>query len=452
MLLLIDMFRIDKQTLSDLNALDWNSRSLLRFFNHTLTIGGNDVLYGYFLYPLDDVEEIRQRQEAIAHLAGCNIDSFFDKYMMIDLERYLSLPGELHSDSPLPYYLEKISTNFMSKSYKKERILIKRSVAEIAMIILNLRAWLEEVLECENPVGILRTYSDTLKDLSVDLSVDELQTLSDGKSSIHLIIKYDYLFRNLKRSEVKEIFTIYYSIDALRSVAKSFDKVNMSFPHFLTDQSGSMLLRISGLYNLALDSPVKNNIEIENCKNIWFLTGANMTGKSTLLKSMGSSIYLAHMGFPVPAKSMQIHLFRGLMTTINLGDNLASGYSHFFNEVYRVKRIAESIRDEGKMIVMFDELFKGTNYEDSYEATKKLIESISKLKGSIFIISSHITELEEELNNNERVAFKYLKTTMEDDEDVSFTYQLAEGIDRTKLGMWFLEREDVFKTFEKIKS
>ncbi|KAF5279856.1 hypothetical protein FQR65_LT15218 [Abscondita terminalis] len=135
---------------------------------------------------------------------------------------------------------------------------------------------------------------------------------------------------------------------------------------------------------------------------------------------------------------------KGLMTTINLGDNLASGYSHFFNEVYRVKRIAESIRDEGKMIVMFDELFKGTNYEDSYEATRKLIESISKLEDSIFIISSHITELEQELKNNERVTFKYLKTTMQNGTNISFTYQLTEGVDKTKLGMWFLEKEDVF--------
>ncbi|MGJ1497304.1 hypothetical protein ACR79R_08290 [Sphingobacterium spiritivorum] len=69
------MFRIDKQTLSDLNALDWNSRSLLRFFNHTLTVGGSDILYSYFLHPLDNVEEIRQRQEAITQLADWDIDS-----------------------------------------------------------------------------------------------------------------------------------------------------------------------------------------------------------------------------------------------------------------------------------------------------------------------------------------------------------------------------------------
>ncbi|MGJ1319916.1 MutS-related protein [Sphingobacterium spiritivorum] len=446
------MFRIDKQTLSDLNALDWNSRSLLRFFNHTLTVGGSDMLYSYFLHPLDNVEEIRQRQEAITQLADWDIDSLFDKYMMIDLERYLGLPNELHSDNPLLFYLEKFSSNFMSKSSKKERILIKQSVAEIAMIILNVGAWLEKAVTSANPAGVLKTYSDSFKDLSADLDMEELKVLSKGKNPILLLIKYDYLFRNLKRLEVKEIFTIYYNIDALRSVAKSFDKTNMSFPDFSTDQSQNILLQIKDLYNLALENPVKNNITVENCRNIWFLTGANMTGKSTLLKSMGASIYLAHMGFPVPAKSMQIQLFRGLMTTINLGDNLASGYSHFFNEVYRVKRIAESIRDEGKMIVMFDELFKGTNYEDSYEATRKLIESISKLEDSIFIISSHITELEQELKNNERVTFKYLKTTMQNGTNISFTYQLTEGVDKTKLGMWFLEKEDVFNTFKEIKS
>ncbi|WP_313263700.1 hypothetical protein [Sphingobacterium sp.] len=67
--------------------------------------------------------------------------------------------------------------------------------------------------------------------------------------------------------------------------------------------------------------------------NLWCLTGANMTGKSTLLKTIGSCVYLAHLGSPVPADAMKTVHFDGIMVTINLGDNLSTGASHLFNEV-----------------------------------------------------------------------------------------------------------------------
>ncbi|MBK6527650.1 MAG: hypothetical protein IPG07_20145 [Crocinitomicaceae bacterium] len=70
-----------------------------------------------------------------------------------------------------------------------------------------------------------------------------------------------------------------------------------------------------------------------------FLTGANMAGKSTLLKSLGLSIYLAHIGFPVPAKKFQTTLYNGIITTINLPDNINKGYSHFYHEVIRKRKL-----------------------------------------------------------------------------------------------------------------
>ncbi|MEH3114876.1 MutS-related protein [Pedobacter terrae] len=69
-----------------------------------------------------------------------------------------------------------------------------------------------------------------------------------------------------------------------------------------------------------------------------------MAGKSTFLKSVGISIYLAHLGFPVPAANMETGIWQGLISTINLPDNLNQGYSHFYNEVLRVKQVAEKIK------------------------------------------------------------------------------------------------------------
>lgn len=449
-LLSMSMFTIDKQTLSDLNAVSWNASSLLDFFDNTITVGGRDVLYDYFLHPLNDEGQIQHRQEAIAYLANLNIDKLFDKYMMDDLERYLNLPQELHSQSQFSHYLDKLSTNFWSLTYERERLLIKQSIREIAQIMVNLFTFFEDARCSGKPIGLLKTLSESFIELSKDFDVKELKEVSLGRNGLQTIIKYDYIFRNVKKSDIRKCFAMWYTMDALRSVSKSFSKKLLAFAQFVKE--GEALLNIKGFYNLALENPVKNDVEIERHRNIWFLTGANMTGKSTLLKSVGACIYLAHLGFPVPADSMQITLFHGLMTTINLGDDLAAGHSHFFSEVHRLKMTAKMLLEKGKMVIILDELFKGTNYQDAYEATLKLMDSIAGIEDAIFFISSHIAELADELKKNEQVVFKFLTTQMDDDKGVTFNYRLASGVADKKLGMWFLDREKVFDTFKQVKS
>ncbi len=75
------------------------------------------------------------------------------------------------------------------------------------------------------------------------------------------------------------------------------------------------------------------------------------------------------MGFPVPASGMEFSVQSGMFTTINLPDNINMGYSHFYAEVMRVKKVAESGGILKNLIVIFDELFRGTNVKDAYEAT-----------------------------------------------------------------------------------
>ncbi len=89
--------------------------------------------------------------------------------------------------------------------------------------------------------------------------------------------------------------------------------------------------------------------QCEHCfeHNLVFLTGANMAGKSTFMKSFGVAVYLAHMGFPVGAEEMVFSVQDGMYTSINVPDNLDAGFSHFYAEVLRVKRAAEEV-SQGK--------------------------------------------------------------------------------------------------------
>src|SRR3546814_20833413 len=73
------------------------------------------------------------------------------------------------------------------------------------------------------------------------------------------------------------------------------------------------------------------------------------------------------LGFPVPATRMRTCVLDGLITTINLADNIGAGYSHFYTEVKRVKLVAERIQQTDRLLVIFDELFRGTNVKEAYE-------------------------------------------------------------------------------------
>ncbi len=114
-----------------------------------------------------------------------------------------------------------------------------------------------------------------------------------------------------------------------------------------------------------------------------------MAGKSTFMKSFGIAVYLAHMGFPVPAAGMKFSVLNGMYTTINLPDNINKGYSHFYAEVVRVRKVAESIGNSKNLLVIFDELFRGTNVKDAYDATVAVTGLLPQIKTVIHHIDTY---------------------------------------------------------------
>lgn len=200
------------------------------------------------------------------------------------------------------------------------------------------------------------------------------------------------------------------------------------------------------MHHPCIQGAVSNDMAITKDKNIFFLTGANMAGKSTLMKSFGIAVYMAHMGFPVAAKRMQFTVQDGLYTSINVPDNINMGYSHFYAEVLRVKKVAIEISRSKKLVVIFDELFKGTNVKDAFDATLAVTRALANRKACSFLISTHIIEVGEELGkacNN--VTFAYLPTVMEGSVP-RYTYKLKPGITADKHGMIIIHNEKIIET------
>ena len=222
---------------------------------------------------------------------------------------------------------------------------------------------------------------------------------------------------------------------------------NLSFPKFKEQDEPEINAR--GLRHLMLDEPVAYDLIMDKNANFIFLTGANMAGKSTLIKAVGLSVYLAHLGMGVPAKSMQLTLFEGILTNINVEDNLVKGESYFFNEVKRIKETILKITNGKRWLVLIDEIFKGTNIQDAMKCSLAVIKGLIKMENGLFILSTHLYEIGEDLKQLPSISFKYFETKLIDNE-LFFSYQLKDGVSEDRMGYLILQKEGVTTLLEKI--
>src|SRR3546814_8035372 len=152
--------------------------------------------------------------------------------------------------------------------------------------------------------------------------------------------RIDYLLRNKYHHETLNLLDQVYLLDAYDAIAIAVRKHGFTFPEFCDDEA----LLLEGVFHPLLNHPTPNDLSFRPDRRLNFSTGANMAGKSTLMKAVGIAVYLAHLGFPVPATRMRTCVLDGLITTLHLADNIRAGYSHFYTEVKRVKPVAETIQ------------------------------------------------------------------------------------------------------------
>jgi DNA mismatch repair protein MutS len=185
-------------------------------------------------------------------------------------------------------------------------------------------------------------------------------------------------------------------------------------------------------------------------KNFLFLTGANMSGKSTLIRAMGVGALLAHIGMGVPAKAMQISFLEGIVTNMQVEDNIFLGESYFFAEVQRMKLTAQKLSKNRYHLVLMDELFKGTNVHDAYECSKAVIDGLLKQNDNLMALSTHLNELSDNLKEQLNVWFRYCYTDISVDGEYKFTYQLREGVSKDRIGYLVLKKEGVLDLLHKV--
>lgn len=439
-------FITDKQTISDLDILGKRGKaSIYDIFNQTRTNGGAKLLEKMFSCPLSDLHEINYRSRIIKCFHSSNIAFPIESELLDAAEKYLD-----NTDTRSQLMNEDDNLGRKVRTIMKTDIesqMITNGISALIIIFHDLRIFMTRISELFSNTEFKEEMTGIYSIID-DLRWRAIYNRRPGKKiPFSDMVELDKLFRFTNREQVITLLERVYVIDVYMSVARIAALKNMTFAEAFV--KGDNYLKLEGVYHPFLKHPVANTIIISKEKNVVFLTGANMAGKSTFMKAVGIAVYLAHMGFPVPVAKMEFSVCDGIFTTINLPDNLNSGFSHFYSEVLRVKKMAEQVKAGKNIFVIFDELFRGTNVKDAYEATVAITRALTQKPNCMFVMSTHLMEAGEVLKvDNTRINFLFLPTIMKEGNPV-YTYRLEAGISADRHGMMIIQKENILNILKK---
>jgi DNA mismatch repair ATPase MutS len=436
--------QVDKITLQDIGLFDNEDHvGLANHLNFCKSNGGQVYLNSYLHNPLSNLTAIQDRQKALT--------VFIDAMMKLDemkisngtcliIEKFFET-----SFKNIPVQISLPGAYWYQFWNKADYSLIKYSVEHLVLFIQNLMDFVA-VFEQASNNPVLENLVQKINKL---LQHPDLAYLKDKQkiTNPQEILALGHFFLYRYKNNTNSLLELFYELDALYSLAKAHQVYHFQFPHWIDDEKP--YLAVEQAAHPLVSNAIGNDLTLSPDKNFLFLTGANMAGKSTFIKTIGIVVYLSHIGMGAPAQKITLTVMDGLITNLNIADNVVKGESYFYNEVQRIKNTVLKINDGKKNCVLIDELFKGTNILDAMKCSTKVIEGLQKLRSSLYILSTHLYEISENLQPYQNIQFSYFETSVKDKE-LHFEYHLTPGISQDRIGYLILEREGVVTLLDAI--
>lgn len=459
--------------------------SLFQLINDTLTKGGREKLVSNLsLKKLPTKEVIEKKQEAIKELGEKikwrqellvkgkttiknkkketqELEAFLAwstekkekgvskklvAYLFIAIT-FLSIVLSIIKIIPPSYILLVLLINFaviklLTKDYKADLEMfnsIKHTIKSYAEIL--------ELIEKEEfKSAYLKDIKDKLKSDTSNSCGEEMKKLSNlldwiGDSSgnayyliINILIFSDiFIVENLEdwrsqnSKELEVWIGVISEIDALSSISNIyFDFDKFTFPK-ISDKKEVKGKAIG--HPLIGEKAVRNDYSLSNNKRVTLITGSNMSGKSTFLRTIGLNLLLSYIGAPVFSDEFTCGIFN-IYTCMRTKDNLEENISSFYAEILRIKILIEATKKGEDVFFLLDEIFKGTNSLDRHIGATELIKQLIN-GGAIGLVSTHdldLCNLEESDNRIENYNFREYY----EDNKIKFDYKLRVGKSETQ--------------------
>ena len=458
----------------------FGERSLFQFLNRTCTPFGKETLSSWLRQLLDKKEEIETRQQAIQELSryndfretfritGCLYKN--EETGMKDLKEWI--------ESPL-VFLPQESNQWICWAVPCINILL----FALGMLDILSMSWFGLAF-CSFAIAssrlvrritrIQESYNKTLKILSTYARLIELADKQPMESSLLISLKKEFESNGKKAPEVLGVLSkeldrldlrnnlILYAIlegsmfwqlrqmlrierwkqehgthllqwlealgqlDALCALGTfAFNHPEYTYPA-LADEPFVFRAKEMGHPLMPRQQCVVNDAEIPQRPYFLIITGANMAGKSTFLRTIGCNYILSCIGAPVCCSSLEIYPAH-LMTSLRTSDSLANNESYFFAELKRLQQILERLKSGEEMFIILDEILKGTNSMDKQKGSFSLVKQLLRLRAN-GIIATHdllLGELKQHFPNE--ISNYCFEADIQNDE-LTFSYKLREGI------------------------
>ena len=233
-------------------------------------------------------------------------------------------------------------------------------------------------------------------------------------------------WRKKNKSVVPKLFQAIAETEVLNTIAT----IHLNYPGWclpkLTENHFVFESKELGHPLIPQKERVNNDFLIEKDMLISLVTGSNMAGKSTFLRSIGINIVLAQMGAPVCARHFTVSPVR-LMTSMRISDNLAENTSTFYAELKKLKTIIEAVNNREKVFVLLDEILRGTNSQDRHTGSAAFITQLIR-HHAFAVIATHDLELAGLKKQFPQSLENYHFDVQVKGEELFFDYKLKEGV------------------------
>lgn len=463
---------------ADLDIVGENS--LFQHMNRTVTLGGRDKLAEWLLRPCKESREIEERQQAAGELAG-----------RPDWCGDFRLKGEVYasnSDKPVDFQ----SWLGAPPYFRKKAVWVGIYTANVLTLILWLCTlfagtfyiyalfasflqvvWVLTHLKRMNAYnerldGFLRTvkvYLHLIRHLeNTAFESRRLEALKEQLSGekCPATKAFTALKRNLNRFEQRGNFLVsillnglytdtFYAVKGLECWRLTYGRPVMAWLEAIheTDVLVSMAvyrfnhpeytvplckegrwLKAEGAGHplLGTDGGIRNDFSVNAVHEFLIITGANMAGKSTFLRTVGINLLLALTGNVVCSRLFEFSIM-DLFTSMRTTDNLAKGTSYFHAELLRLKQLMEQAEHSERLFIILDEMLKGTNSQDKLNGSLKFLKHLLKVPVS-GIVATHdlaLGDLAEQYPENfQNFCFEITSTA----DDIRYDYKLKPGLSR----------------------
>lgn len=242
-----------------------------------------------------------------------------------------------------------------------------------------------------------------------------------------------FILSNLQEWRIKNGYKLEKWLEDMGEVEALVSLSTISFEH--EEWTYPTISRINEIEAIELAHPLlgerakANNFNLKGSEKVALITGSNMSGKSTFLRTIGFNMVLTYLGLPTFSKGFKCGI-SNIYTCMRTQDNLDENISSFYAEILRIKLVIEAAKNGEKVFFLLDEIFKGTNSQDRHDGARILIEQLVKLQG-VGLVSTHDLELCD-LENEKSWLVNYNFREYYKNNKINFDYVLRRGMSKTQ--------------------